>query len=131
MKFPYVRFGIFYRPVIPVVFRKSGAEFPHHALLDTGADISLIHADIAKELGVDFKKGKHLELSGIGGKVVGYLHRIGIGIGSQIFDNVPVIFSESITPQAISIVGHEGLFDRMKITFDYKKKEVEITVIRR
>jgi hypothetical protein len=47
MKFPYRRYEIFYKPVVPVVFKFEDKTIPYQALIDTGSDVSIIHAEIA------------------------------------------------------------------------------------
>jgi len=126
MKFPYVRYDIFYRPVVPVIFYFKGKQFSYEMLLDTGADISLAHAELAQQLSVPIKKGKHIKVSGIAGKGAGYIHRLNVRIAGKMFNNVPIVLSKDIAAHSFGILGHEGIFNRIELVFRYNKKEFEI-----
>lgn len=127
MKFPYARFGVFYRPVIPVVLSNNDKRFAYRVLVDTGADISIFHAEVAEPLGFTFKKKPTIDFGGITGSGRGYLIHFDIGIDGFILHSVPVILTDNIAPTNFGILGHEGLFDKIKLTFDYHQKEIEIT----
>lgn len=127
MKFPYIRYGSFYRPVIPIAFAAHGLSFPYRALIDTGADISIVHAEIAEQLGLNLSDGEQTGFGGITGIGIGYKHNVAINIGDLVLPNVPVVFSDEIAPQGLGILGHEGLFDRLRLVFEYGKYEIEIT----
>lgn len=126
MKFPYRRYEIFYKPVVPVVFHCKGESFPYQALIDTGADVSVIHAEIAEQLGLELESGEKFSFAGICGDATGFLHRIDIEISDYIFKDIPVIFTKDINPYGFGILGHEGLFSKMKLTFELAKKQIEI-----
>ena len=126
MKFSYVRFGIFYKPVVPVNFKFRDKTIAYQALIDTGADMTIIHAEIAQQLGIDLDKCDKHTFGGIGGQCSGYLVKIDLEIGGIIFKNVPVIFSDDIAPFGFGILGHQGLFDKVKLVFELGKKQFEI-----
>lgn len=126
MKFPYVRYGIFYRPVIPITLSYKGNNFPYEALVDTGADISILPAAIADQLDIDLRSGKEFEFGGIVGSNSGYLHNVGVNIGSHQMDEVPVIFSDNIAPDGYGILGHEGFFTKFKLIIEAGKRTIEI-----
>lgn len=126
MKFPYRKYGAFYKPVVPVIFKYKDKSFPYQALIDTGADISIIHAEIAEQLGLKLSDGEKFPFAGICGNAMGFLHRVDLGIGGHIFKDIPVVFTKDINPYGFGILGHEGLFERMKLTFEVAKKQIEI-----
>lgn len=126
MKFPYRRYEIFFKPVLPVIFKYQGKIFPYQTLIDTGADISIIHAEIAEQLDINLASGHRYQFGGICGAGVGYIHKVDIEIGGHIFSNVPVVFSSDINPYGFGILGHEGLFDKAKLVFELGKKQFEI-----
>jgi predicted aspartyl protease len=126
MKFPYRRYEIFYKPVVPVVFKFKDKSFPYQALIDTGADISIIHAEIAEQLGLKLESGEKFSFAGICGEATGFLHHIDLEIGGHVFKDVPVIFTKDINSYGFGILGHERLFSKMKLTFELAKKEIEI-----
>ena len=126
MKFPYVRYKIFYKPVVPVVFKCRSKNFFYQALIDTGADISIIPLEIALQLGIDLEKSDEYPFGGICGSGVGYIHKIDLEIGGYNFQDVPTIFTRDINPYGFGILGHEGLFDKAKLVFELAKKQFEI-----
>ena len=126
MKFPYRKYEIFYKPVVPVIFKYKDRKFPYQALIDTGADISIIHAEIAEQLGINLENGDKYPFGGIYGIGVGYIHKVNLEIGGHTFQDVPMIFTRDINPYGFGILGHEGLFDRAKLVFELAKKQFEI-----
>jgi predicted aspartyl protease len=126
MKFAYVKFQIFYKPVLPVVFKFGNKSFPYQALIDTGADMAIIHAEIAEQLGLNLEEGDKYPFAGICGTGKGYIHKVDLEIGGCIFKNVPIIFTRDINPYGFGILGHEGFFDQVKLVFELSKKQFEI-----
>ncbi|MFY9484724.1 MAG: retropepsin-like aspartic protease [Patescibacteria group bacterium] len=126
MKFPYARYGPFLRPVIPIKFIHIEQSFPYQVLIDTGADVSIVHAEIADQLSLELKSGKEYPFGGITGSGMGYIHHISVDIGGLIFEKVPIVFSNDISPRGHGILGHEGLFDKMRLVFELGKKQIEI-----
>ena len=126
MKFTYTRFGIFYKPVVPVVFKFDDESITYQALVDTGSDVCIIHAEIAQQLGIILKDGLAREFGGICGQGLGYIHTVDLSIGGNSINNVPVMFSHDIAPHGFGVLGHEGLFDRLKLNFEFGKKQFEI-----
>lgn len=126
MKFPYLKFGEFYKPVIPVIFIFKDKKLIYRALIDSGSDINIAHAAVGEYLGIDIERGKKHPISGIAGTATGYLHKISIEIGGWQFDSVPVSFSKDIAPYSFGVFGQLGFFDKFVVKFDYQKKTVEL-----
>lgn len=126
MKFPYVKFDVFYRPVLPVVFKYEDKSFPYQALIDTGADVSIIHAEVAEQLGLNLERGGEYPFGGICGGGIGYIHKVNLVIGGHSFENIPVVFTKDIHPYGFGILGHEGLFNKAKLVFELTKKQFEV-----
>ena len=145
MKFPFLCFPsdpcpafpkrrAIYRPVIPIHIHNLNLKnkIHHYALLDTGADYNLFHADLLEILEVDdLKYGKRQDLFGIEGRgVVTYFHNVIVEIGHwryQAFTGF-TDYGMVTSPDQMSygILGQVGFFEHFKITFDYKKRELEI-----
>ena len=126
MKFPYRKYDVFYKPVLPVIFKVEEASIQYPALIDTGSDISIIHAEIAESLGLRLNNGQKYFFGGIGGRGEGFIHHVDMVIGGITFLNIPVVFTDDIVLFGFGILGHEGLFDRMKLVFEFHKKELEL-----
>jgi len=43
-----------------------------------------------------------------------------------LIENVPIVFSNDISPYGFGILGHEGLFNKLKLVFEFGKKQIEI-----
>ncbi len=127
MKFPYRKYEIFYKPVVPVIFKLENKSFPYQALIDTGADICIVHAEIAEQLGISLKSGEKFPFGGICGNGMGYIHQVDLEIGGHTIQSIPVVFSSDISPYGFGILGHEGLFSKLRLVFEFGKKQFEIT----
>ena len=57
MKFSYLKFGEFWKPVIPVTFVSGDKKLTYRALIDSGSDINIVHTAVGEYLGIDIKKG--------------------------------------------------------------------------
>jgi hypothetical protein len=128
MKFSYLKYGSFYRPVIPITFVHADRTFTSWALLDTGADISIVQSEIGEQIDLDVTAGTKCTIAGVGGTTIGYYHTIDLILGGTNFSNIPVIFAEGIAEEGYSILGHQRLFDKLRLVFEYAKKEIEITL---
>ena len=147
MKFPFLCFpsdpGLafprrkaLYSPVIPIHIYSADLKhrIHHYALLDTGADYNLFHADLLEVLGVDdVDSGKRQDLFGIEGKgVTTYFHNVIIGIGDWRYKAFTGFTDYGMvnSPDQMSygILGQVGFFERFKVAFDYKKREIEIKI---
>lgn len=124
-RYKYIKIGLYYRPIISVVIRHNNISSNYMALLDSGADFNIFHSDLAHIFGIDLSKLKTITFGGInkGSKGVGYLSAITIGVENYLFDT-SVIFCDSISPNGYGIVGQNGFFNKFKIRFDYKGKDI-------
>lgn len=112
---------------VVVLRRNNKQRIATQVLLDTGADISIIHAEIAELLGIELIAGREHWFGGITGKGIGYIHQIDLEIGGMMFRDIPISFSDSIAPEGYGILGHEGLFNKMRLVFELGKNTIEIT----
>lgn len=123
--FPYVKTGLWYRPIIPVALRNNQKEFGYLALLDSGADFNIFHADIATILGINLAKLKTMKFQGIkeGAEGIGYITKIEVGINNS-FCKTMVIFSKDISENGYGILGQQGFFNNYKVQFLYRPGEI-------
>ena len=123
--FPYIVYrGRFY-PIIPVIIEGRERAIVH-ALVDSGATVSLFHASIAEDIGIDLADAEQVYLAGIGGYVKAYVKKqvkITIeGLG-DIF--IPMAFTEYIASD-LAILGRQGFFEAFEITFRECEKKLII-----
>jgi predicted aspartyl protease len=114
----------FYFPTIPVTIRYKNTAFDTKALVDSGATISVFHMDVAEQLGIEIRRGDSINLQGIGGRILGYAHKLEMETAEKRF-SCTIIFSEEIDV-SLNILGRKGLFENFKILFDEKSKKLTL-----
>lgn len=124
---PWIRFGIF-NPKSPVnILYPLG-------LVDSGSGITLITHEFAENLGFDIKKGRKVEVFGVGGgRIDVYLHEVGLQISDGSRGN-PIVYKSLVAftyedfpssmPQQTAILGTLGFFMHLDVTFRYPKEIV-------
>ena len=111
-------------PVIDIYIAHKKNLERTYALIDSGATISIFTQDIAQRLNLTINKGKEIYLGGVGGRIKGYLHQIGLEITHKKIV-APVVFSYEYTV-SFNLLGRQGIFDNFKITFDEKNYLVKL-----
>lgn len=127
LEFSYLEKGGQYFPVVEITLSGSQNEITLKALVDSGASFSVFRAEIAHDLGINIEKGKPVYLTGIGGRILGYLHTLRVRVGGKRF-RLKVIFSREFTV-SLNILGRDNFFLPFFVTFAERKKKVVITVI--
>ena len=127
MKFSYKKYSnSIFRPVIPIKLKNKDLEIGYEILVDSGADICIFDAQMGEIIGIDVKKGKPMEVFGVGGKAsVYYLHKVGIVVGGHKYD-IEAGFMPNVAGGVMpyGIVGQKGFFDIFVVKFDLLKKRV-------
>lgn len=120
-KFPYFED----RPHIPIALEWQNKRARFIPLLDTGADFSVFYKSDAIWLGLDWEKGKSIDLDNADGSsfhakkfiltvdIEGYKFKAG------------VCFVEN-NRSSMPLLGRADIFDHFKITIDEKSKFVEV-----
>jgi len=111
-------------PVIPLRFYLGKKVVDSSALIDSGATISIFRGDVADYLGIQVEKGKEIFLSGVGGRIKGYIHKLKIETAGKKFF-CPIVFSYEFTV-SFNLLGREGFFKHFQIVFDEKRKQVSL-----
>lgn len=123
LAFPQREFVL--RPVIPISLLYKKKSLRYEALVDSGSDYILFPAALGKKLGINVESGQRESVSGVSGPALSiYFHHLVIEIGGHKF-KVYVGFAENIN-QNFAILGQNSFFNVFKITFNLKKKEIEI-----
>lgn len=115
--FPYQEWDGVTLPLVPVTIEKVGTLY---AVVDSGANISLFQYEVAEILGITVRKGFKIPLSGIGGRIEGYLHTIPLHVAGHIFP-CRVCFSRALKAP-INLLGRDNFFKQFKVTFDEMKR---------
>lgn len=111
-------------PIIPVALNYKKKRIEVYALVDSGATTSIFRPEVAEELGIRVEKGQEIYLSGVGGRIKGYIHRLEIETADKKFA-CPIIFSYEYTV-SFNLLGREEFFKRFVIVFDENKKRLEL-----
>jgi len=124
LTFPYVRKGDQYFPVVDLTFVTSRTSLTVKALVDSGASFSVFRAELLECMGIALSNGQRLFLEGIGGRILGYLHRLPVQVGTVRF-LLAVVFSEELTV-SFNLLGRANFFQQFLITFDERRRLVRL-----
>ena len=123
--FPYRKHLSGCYPIVPLALAYKQKQVEVYALIDSGATTSIFRPEVAEELDLEIEKGEEIYLTGVGGRIKGYLHRLKIEVAGKQF-TCPIIFSYEYTV-SLTLLGREGFFRNFIIVFDEKKKRVQLT----
>ncbi|MBI4028828.1 MAG: hypothetical protein HY376_00455 [Candidatus Blackburnbacteria bacterium] len=116
-----------YRPYVPIRLEYGHKiDNPFYALVDSGSDRNLLPAAFGVVLGINIRKGKPRDITGIGQHALkAYTHQVGFFLGARKF-KTEVDFSYE---QTIPLLGRTGFFDLFySINFNEKKRKLELMI---
>lgn len=111
-------------PIIEVTLKHGSKQINVEALLDSGASFSVFQPEIAEYLGITIEKGSKIYLTGIGGRILGYLHKIPVTIAQTTF-SCKVVFSQEFNV-SLNLLGRNNFFLPFIISFFEKKRKVSL-----
>ncbi len=120
--FPHVQKTINFYPAIDIRLFGPKDFITIKALIDSGASFSVFRPEIAEQIGIEIERGKRLYLEGIGGRILGYIHKVPVRVGNKKFE-CRIVFSREFTV-SFNLLGRDNFFSKFLITFDEKNKEV-------
>ena len=123
ISFPYqpdVKGNLF--PLVSISLSYKDNRNDYFALIDSGATVSIFKIDVAEYLGVEIEKGEEIVMSGVGGWIKGYVHKLTLEVAGQKL-TCPVVFSREYLV-SFNILGRKSFFEKFKITFDESQKRV-------
>lgn len=112
-------------PTIDIIICGPKKTDAFKSLVDSGASYSVFRAEVAERLGVKIEIGKPVYLTGIGGRILGYLHKVKVSIDGKNFFLCKIIFSREYTV-SLNILGRDNFFVPFLITFNEKFRKVFI-----
>jgi len=124
IEFKYSKRGDKYYPTAKIVCLGPKRKRSFVALVDSGASFSVFRAEVADYLGVPIEKGKPVYLTGIGGRILGYLHKLPVEIEDKRF-SCKIIFSKEYTV-SLNILGRDNFFLPFLITFNEKQRKINL-----
>ena len=116
------------KPIIPVTLSVSGGRSTTYAaLIDSGADFCIFDAEIGEYLELDVKSGTKVGFGGIqeSSGAESFLHEVTLNIGGWDYKTT-IGFSYDVAKHGFGILGQKGFFDIFKVSFDYRKEEIEL-----
>jgi len=112
------------RPVIPISLNNNSITVRYEVLIDSGADFSILPAGLAEILEINLDKSKKIYFASATGEITGgSISELNIDLNGKIF-KTKVVFAN--LPKNVGILGQFGFFDKFKVSFDLKKKEIEL-----
>ena len=122
--FPYLRKGNQSFPVVDIVLTVADRSLTVKALVDSGASYSVFLAEVLEYLGIPLMRGERLHLEGIGGRILGYRHRLAAQVGATRF-LLTVVFSQELAV-SFNLLGREDFFRQFLVTFDERGRTVRL-----
>lgn len=109
-------FGVIKRPVAELHIKdKSNVWRAINMYVDSGADISIIRRDFGELFGHDVKKGRKIELKGIGEAIViAYIHKMDLLVGKH---EIKVEIAIAENDKVPNVLGRKIIFDIFEIQF--------------
>lgn len=125
MRFPYIQFRGKFSPIVPIRFRREDGDWVEFkAYVDSGAGFSIFHADDTEILGLKLEEGEREYVTvGDGSLIPVYSHRVTIQVAEEEFEAM-IGFSRRLGI-GFNILGRKDVFERFKICFDEREKNVE------
>ena len=113
-------------PIIDVTLAYKKKAITVKALIDSGASFSVFHPEVAQYLGISIYRGKKIYLTGIGGRILGYLHIISLAFGNTTM-NCKIIISPEFTV-SFNLLGRDNFFIPFMISFLENKRKIIVKI---
>src|SRR3989338_3062312 len=124
LTFPSLRKGQQYFPVVDLRLAGPTGALVVKALVDSGASYSVFRAEVLEYLGIPIERGERVYLEGIGGRILGYRHRVLAQVAANTF-SLLVIFSQELTV-SFNLLGRENFFRQFRVLFDERSRIVRL-----
>ncbi|MBI4653217.1 retropepsin-like domain-containing protein [Candidatus Kuenenbacteria bacterium] len=124
-KFSYLNKNNQWFPVIDISLQGPKRIRKFKALIDSGASFSVFRPEVAKLLGLKIEKGKLIYLEGIGGRILGYIHKLNLSVDDKNFFKCNIVFSYEFNV-SFNLLGRNNFFEPFIISFFEKDKKVII-----
>ena len=122
LEFPYFTKDGQRFPIIEIGLRHHTNTITLNALIDSGASLSVFRPEVGTYLGINIEQGKKIYLSGIGGRILGYVHTLALTVGSVSF-SCKVVFSPEFTV-SFNLLGRDNFFKPFIISFLETQKKL-------
>jgi len=95
------------------------------AIVDSGAEVSLFEASMGAQLGLRIKDGpmESLQVASSAGGAAVYFHRVRLNIAGHVLEIWGGFCYDLAVP---ALLGRHGFFENFKVTFDPKRKGMQV-----
>ena len=122
--FPYLQKGKQSFPVVDIELKAGTKSLTVKALVDSGATFSIFRPEIAEYLGIEIEKGKLIYLEGLGGRILGYIHKMPVKIVDKTFV-CKLVFSREFNV-SFNLLGRDNFFSPFIISFVERLQKVTV-----
>ncbi len=124
-EFEYLEKGNQFFPVIDLTIQGPQRTRTFKALVDSGASFSVFRAEVARFLGIKVEQGKEIYLEGIGGRILGYLHKLRVSVDGKNFFQCKIVFSPELNV-SFNLLGRDNFFLPFIISFLERNRKIII-----
>lgn len=119
--------SVIYRPYVTIYIHNGNERIPVDALVDSGSDGMVIHAELAKDLGIDLSRCPHKNLGGATGSKEGFTCDVSYEVDGFPKDTIETkaIFVPDL-PVAC-LIGQEDFFERFIVQFEKRNNVLRIS----
>lgn len=114
-----------YLPIVDITLVNGDMAVRTTALVDSGATISVFASELSQLLKINLSAGQKVPLSGVGGKVDGYQHKLLLQFAGKNL-SLPVIFAENLQT-SVNLLGRKGFFENFIVSFNESKQYLSLT----
>ncbi len=118
--------SMIYRPYVTIYMHNGDKKIPIEALVDSGSDGMVMHAGLAKDLGIDSDKCPHKSLGGATGLKDGFTSGVSYevdGFPKEVIETKAIFIPD--LPVAC-LVGQEDFFDRFIVQFEKRNNVLKL-----
>ena len=124
LTFPYVKFGTFYLPIVPVTIFGRASSFKTEAYVDSGAFFSIFRSEMLESLQLRMEHGIPKKFRAADGKLIqARLFRLPIQLG-DIKIRALIAFSDELHV-GFNLLGRQTVFNAFdEVAFNERKRSV-------
>lgn len=122
MKFPYLAYRGFLRPIIPVTICYNDQKLSTVALVDSGADISLFDVSLAQALEINFSNVAPKMIGGLGGLIEAFPATVQLRLQRHQLE-LSCLFAANVR---LNLLGRQDFFRYFRVCFSEAHQFLEL-----
>lgn len=120
-----------YRPYVTIYIHNGDKRVPVDALVDSGSDGMVIHAGLAKDLGINPSKCPHKSLGGATGSKEGFTCEVAYEVDGFQKDTIKTVAMFISDLPVACLIGQEDFFERFIVQFEKRNNVLRISKARK